>query len=39
VFENKILKKIFGSKGEKARECWRKLHNQELYTQIVGIIR
>jgi hypothetical protein len=30
VFENRVLRKIFGSKMEKAGS-WRKLHNDELH--------
>ncbi|KAJ4435652.1 hypothetical protein ANN_18268, partial [Periplaneta americana] len=31
VFENKILKKIFGAKRDAVTGEWRKLHNAELY--------
>ena len=31
VFENRILRRIFGSKREENGE-WRRLHNEELYT-------
>jgi len=27
VFENRVLRRIFGSKGEDVRGDWRKLHN------------
>ena len=30
VFENSVLKKIFGPKREEVRGEWRKLHNEEL---------
>ena len=30
VFENSVLKKIFGPKKEEVRREWRKLHNKEL---------
>jgi hypothetical protein len=30
VFENRVLKRIFGSKREDATGDWRKLHNEEL---------
>jgi hypothetical protein len=30
VFENKVLRKIFGSKRDEATGGWRKLHNEEL---------
>ena len=31
VFENKVLRKIFGAKKDAITEEWRKLHNAELY--------
>jgi hypothetical protein len=31
VFENRVLRRIFGPKGDKEREGWRKLHNEELH--------
>ena len=31
MFENKILRKIFGDKGDEITGEWRKLHNTELY--------
>jgi len=30
VFENRVLRRIFGSKRDEVREDWRKLHNEEL---------
>jgi hypothetical protein len=30
VFENKVLRRIFGSKGDQVTGGWRKLHNEEL---------
>ena len=30
VFENKVLRKIFGAKKEEITGEWRKLHNAEL---------
>jgi hypothetical protein len=30
VFENRMLRKIFGSKRDDVRREWRKLHNEEL---------
>jgi hypothetical protein len=30
VFENKVMRKIFGSKMIEATGDWRKLHNEEL---------
>jgi hypothetical protein len=31
VFENRVLTRIFGPKGDEATGEWRRLHNQELY--------
>ncbi|KAJ4434026.1 hypothetical protein ANN_16345 [Periplaneta americana] len=31
VFENKILRKIFGAKGDEVTGEWKKLHNAELH--------
>jgi hypothetical protein len=31
VFENSVLRRIFGLKREKVMGGWRKLHNKELY--------
>jgi hypothetical protein len=30
VLENRVLRRIFGSKGEEVTGEWRKLHNEEL---------
>jgi hypothetical protein len=30
VFENMVLRRIFGPKRDEASEWWRKLHNEEL---------
>jgi len=30
VFENRVLRRIFGPKREEVVETWRKLHNEEL---------
>jgi len=30
LFENRVLRRIFGSKREEVTEDWRKLHNEEL---------
>ena len=30
VFENRVLRSIFGSKRDKVTGEWRKLHNEEL---------
>jgi hypothetical protein len=31
VFENRVLRRIFGPKMDEVRGEWRKLHNQELH--------
>jgi hypothetical protein len=31
VFENRVLRRIFGSKRDKVTLEWRKLHNEELH--------
>jgi hypothetical protein len=31
VFENRVLRRIFGPKREKVEGQWRKLHNGELH--------
>jgi hypothetical protein len=31
VFENRALRRIFGSRREKVAGGWRKLHNEELH--------
>jgi hypothetical protein len=31
VFENKVLRRIFGPKRDRAKGDWRKLHNEELH--------
>jgi hypothetical protein len=31
VFENRVLRRIFGPKRDGVTEGWRKLHNEELY--------
>jgi hypothetical protein len=31
VFENRILRRIFGPKRDEVTEEWRKLHNEELH--------
>jgi hypothetical protein len=30
VFENRVLRRIFGPKRDEVRGCWRKLHNEKL---------
>jgi hypothetical protein len=32
VFENRVLRRIFGSKRDEVRGEWKRLHNKELYT-------
>jgi hypothetical protein len=34
VFENKLLKRIFGPKRDEVTGEWRKLHNEELLHQV-----
>jgi hypothetical protein len=31
VFENRVLRRIFGPKGEEVAGDWRRLHNEELH--------
>jgi hypothetical protein len=31
VFENRVLRRIFGPKMEKVAGGWRRLHNEELH--------
>ena len=31
VFENRVLKRLFGPKRDEVTEEWRKLHNEELW--------
>jgi hypothetical protein len=31
VFENRVLRRIFGPRREEVRAEWRRLHNKELY--------
>jgi hypothetical protein len=30
VFENRVLRRIFGPKRDEVTQEWRKLHNEEL---------
>jgi hypothetical protein len=32
MFENRVLKKIFGPERDEVTGEWRKLHNEELHT-------
>jgi hypothetical protein len=41
VFENRVLRRVFGSKRDEVTGEWRKLHNEELnnlypYTILCG---
>jgi hypothetical protein len=31
VFENRVLRRIFGRKRDEVTGAWRKLHNEELH--------
>jgi hypothetical protein len=31
MFENRVLRRTFGPKGDKVTGEWRKLHNKELH--------
>jgi hypothetical protein len=31
VFENRVLRGVFGPKGDEVIEGWRKLHKEELH--------
>jgi hypothetical protein len=31
VFEKRVLRRIFGPKGDEVTGEWRKLHNEELH--------
>jgi len=44
VFENRVLRKMFGSEREEVAGGWRRLHSKELhysYTSpnVIGIIK
>jgi hypothetical protein len=41
VFENRVMRRIFGPKRNEATGGWRKLHNEELHNlySSIGIIR
>jgi hypothetical protein len=32
VFENRVLRRIFGPKRDEVTEDWKKLHNEELHS-------
>jgi hypothetical protein len=36
VFENRVLRRIFGPKRDEVTGEWRKLHNEELLAQYVS---
>jgi hypothetical protein len=31
MFENRVLRRIFGPKGDEEKGGWRELHNKELH--------
>jgi hypothetical protein len=33
VFENRVLRRVFGPKSDEVTGEWRKLHNEDLHTQ------
>ena len=37
VFENRVLRRIFGAKRDEVTGEWRKLHNEELNRVLRGI--
>jgi hypothetical protein len=39
VFENRVLRKIFGLKRDEVTGGWRKLHNEEILTCKIRIIK
>jgi hypothetical protein len=39
VFENRVLRRIFGSKRDEVTGEWRKLHNGECSLKIVWVIK
>jgi hypothetical protein len=44
VFENRVLRRIFGHKRDEVTGVWRKLHNEELHDlywspTLVGVIK
>jgi hypothetical protein len=34
VFENRMLRRISGLRGDKVEGDWRKLHNEELHVHL-----
>jgi hypothetical protein len=39
MFENRVVRRIFGLKKDKIIECCRKIHNDELHNSSPNIIR
>jgi hypothetical protein len=44
MFENRVLRRIFGPKRDEVKGGWRKLHNEELHNlysspTIIGMIK
>jgi hypothetical protein len=44
VFENRVLRRMFGPKRDEVRGGWRKLHNEELHNlysspSIIGMMK
>jgi hypothetical protein len=43
VFENRVLRRIFGSKRDEVTGDWRRIHNEELYdlysSNIIRVIK
>jgi hypothetical protein len=31
VFENKVLRRVFGARRDEVMGGWRKVHNEEIY--------
>ena len=36
IFENKVLRRIFGPKRDEVRGEWERLHNEELYAHQIS---
>jgi hypothetical protein len=37
VFENRLLRRIFGLKRDEVIGCWRTLHNEELHNLYLSL--